>query len=278
MKRILLDPGGSVDQSVSTIPTKKGVENLRSKLAFFDQIATIKERYPPAAFRAGESFRRLTDFDDPIGQNYLAEKRLYFAHDIRGNQFLAAAIDEMTDYLLNQDPIVDLIIPDRIAQQLHQTNPCIVFKAIDGFTIPPDDVALEDILLFKERRRAEYEAFWHCVDEIANEVEWLGAPDSLTALKGNLLAALGDYERVNSEKWGRRVVDSMSLKFAIGAKQAIALGAAAITNYANMPEILTLLAGAAGLVEFSVELCPSTRPLSDRARAMSYASRVRTLS
>ena len=278
MKRILLDPGGGIDQSISTIPTRKGVENLRSKLAFFDQIATIKERFPPAAFRTGDSFRRLTDFDDPIGQNYLAEKKLYFAHDIRGNQSLAAATDEMTDYLLNQDPVVDLILPDRIARQLHQTNPCIVLRAIDGFTIPTDDVALEDVLNFKEYRRAEYEAFWHCVDDIANQVDWLGAPDSLSTLKGNLRAALDDFERVNSEKWLRRVVDSFSLSFTMATSSAMAIGSAALTSLVGRPDLAQVTAGLAGVVTFSVLLCQSTPPLSNRARAMSYASQVRTLS
>lgn len=277
MKSILLDPGGDVDSKVNAIPTKEGIKNLRSKLTFFDRFETIKEKFPPAAFRVGLDFRRLTDFGDPIAQSYLSQKGLIFAHNIRGETTLETAVSNMIDTLSKEVPLIDLILPERITKQLSQTQPCIVVKAIDGLTVPPETASLEDILLFKEHRRAEYEAFWHCVDEITNEIEWLGAPNSLMSLKGNLLAALADFERVNSEKWGRRVVDSLSLTFTVAQSSIIAIGASELAKAIGRADFASVIAGLAGPVTFSFLMCQSTPPLSDRSRAMSYASRVRTL-
>lgn len=156
-----------------------------------------------------------------------------------------------------------------------QSVTAIEYQLWNALPVPQDDVSLNDILEFKDRRRDELIALRIYLDEMYLSVTSAAdIPRAKTAAILKLETALADVDRV-LEEFGISKAFSSLRGFIAGEFTNVAgigLGAAGIAPFIEMSP---LMAGAIGAgIAFAVKLVPSPKSRKE-AHPLTYISSVR---
>lgn len=153
--------------------------------------------------------------------------------------------------------------------------PAVGMSFLDGLWCPRDDVPIDEVLLFKEERAPEREAFLAALMEASENVEIESHGLVLGVPIEKLEKALSELNRSAIERWARGVKRSFRWGIRPNEKTLLSLAAAAGSyDFLGNSSVSVLLA-LWGAVEFSVDLTPRLEPVSDATKAISYMMDVR---
>lgn len=296
MPRIIVTPKVDSTLPVKDVATQNGIDNFRSSLFFYEDFMFLAEARPSAPIQIGSPHRPLNkgpevDFLSGAKCSFISlcppERSIGEAVKVAQEKFATGQLASGTDFRSIGERIGegDVFVSRDMTKQFPERHACLTIEFLEGLVIPPNSIAYEDIMLFKERRSAELIEFWNSIFGIATQIDWMTNSSPELELRKTIAENLSAYSRVSSETWGKRVVDNMSLQFTLdkaaittlaGAAIGSSPAAGAVIGSASpiVPFSIAILIGALGMVRFSVNLLPSRAPMPQGAQAMSYLSRV----
>ena len=138
--------------------------------------------------------------------------------------------------------------------------------------VPAEDVSLEEVLEFKQRRAAELLQFRAAMDALYQETA--GAADIPRAklqAQDNVQRALQDLNDVFGESFGRRLLASLKAELNIPNIAGMALGGGVAASSYDLPIAVGAAAGAiAGAIKFDMAHIRRGSRIPERLRAYAY--------
>jgi len=143
----------------------------------------------------------------------------------------------------------------------------------DALPVPPDGVAFDDILEFKQGRTDELSQLTNAIEGLS--VQLSGAEtleDAVRVGKQTVDSALTELDRVFSEKWTSRLRSSLRMGFTPVVSAAIGGGlTSTLTAELSLIGTAALTAGAPPLIEAVVKSFATTSAVPERAKPYLYA-------
>ena len=275
---LYLDPNGKLDDKIRNIQSKYEYIDVRPHLAIFDGVAVPKEMdTETTVIRMTERERRLVLFENETDQNYLAMKNLIRGYYSSSEQSLQESAFLMVDaFADNKDNGCgrNLILPKRFFHGRDKSALGIKIQFLDGLTIAPQNINLEDLLKFKEKNKELYNEFWSYLTNTVDSIR-LGE-DNDTNIVNGFISVANEYEEAARNTWGRRVCNSFSIDFELGTNVEDWIAVIAAQQYMELHPVL-LMAPVLGAIKISGCLTPRREKISEGARAMAYAYKVKKL-
>lgn len=299
----LIDPLGNPNSRVEELKSQVYNGGLAHLIGMFESVATLKERLSSKDPYSEHSMRRITHISPDADHRFLMENLIIHGQSCSPETTLADACKEMQEsfykpprndeYMrvfgkepnpkevfnpLRGVPIVnerELFIPDRISQAFEDKHMCIEVDFLEGLSTPQKHTPLEEILRFKERYSAEYEAFWDCLRDLALDIEYFNSPAKREKIQRKISKNIGDYEKIMAESWGRRVVNTAKFNYVLDGKEVAAFASlGAFLNFFGVTPLIFAIGALPGL-KITLNLRPSRSPLEGDVAAMSYISNLK---
>jgi len=284
MPSLLITPNADPKSLISDTNPISEYISVSEKLMLFDKLVLMKLKYPPAfiSFGREENGKRLTLFENEADQNFLAKHKLIDGCAFSGELKLIDAIVQLRTIFANLDDTgvikpTDVVVPEHIAGHFPKVNLCLSLDFKDLLFLPQRGIPLEEVLEFKNKRRAEYDAFWDRLYQLGSDPAILCRADASDVLKRKLQSSTEALAKVSEESWGQRVVKSFKLTFTFDATTVASLAAAITASQTtNIPPVALSLAGLA-VVRASIDMRPSIPSVNSESAAMSYLHSIRKL-
>lgn len=141
---------------------------------------------------------------------------------------------------------------------------------------PGDEVSLDDILAFKEKRRPELASFRTLIDQLYLEV--IGAADiprAKTVAIKRLENAIKDLHSVAHESWASKLVSSFRVELNIPSIACQALtGAGLATTFGVSPGLGAAIGAIGAAIKFVFALTPKPKGLPDNLKDYAYLNHI----
>lgn len=162
------------------------------------------------------------------------------------------------------------------ASGLSDTSRALEVELYHALPTPPDSVSLEDILTFKDVRRGEILALRSAFDGMQRDIEDAqDVPRAKTVALQRLETSLSDLNRVASQAWGTRVVQSLKIDLNLQSMSGIgSLGAIAATSIGIDPLAGLAIGSAASCIKFDAPLVPRPKSSLDRYGPFAYVKSI----
>ncbi|WP_040650568.1 DUF6236 family protein [Roseovarius sp. 217] len=286
MPSLLITPNANPQDLLSDVVRKPEYIPVPEKLMLFDKLVIMKVKPPPAVIRitrpGEQKGERLTIFENVADQNFLAQNKLIDAQAFSGQLTMLGAVEGIRQSFakgFESEGIAptDVVVADHFAAQMPEMNLCLSIDFKDLIFLPARGIPLEEVKEFKEKRRAEYDAFWDQLYELGSDPAILCRADASYVLRRKIQSSTENLAKVSEESWGRRVVKTFKLTFTFNPATAAALAAALVASQTtNIPPETLSLSGLAA-IRASIDMRPSVPSVNSKSAAMSYLYSIRKL-
>lgn len=268
---VIIAPNFTFDGETLHFPGLVGIEptSLRHYLLYWDKIEYPNNNIIHIASSVDEQFLietgvlsrtefRFSGFSGNIGFAYLYMQ--------------AAALEVKNQEKPGQwalaQPSAKVYIPQDLAVE-GRTIEVELYKALPT---PAENVCLDDILDFKEKRRSELQAFRTIMDELYLEIaNSSDIPRAKSATLLRLEKAIQDLHRVADESWVNKLISSMKVELNLPSMVTQALAGTALATAFGVSPALGAAIGAVGAAlkfEFSPAL--KSKKLPEELRDYAY--------
>lgn len=162
----------------------------------------------------------------------------------------------------------NLYLPEEIAQEKSRID----LELYRALPVPDEQVPLDDILTFKEKRKDELIAFRGLMDELYLEIiSSQDMPRAKTKTIAHLQTSIGDLHRVMSESSISRRLSTVKIELNLSSfiRDALLAGAAAKT-FGFSPEISAIIGVATSAIKCSVNIGPVSKEIPENLRDYAY--------
>lgn len=153
----------------------------------------------------------------------------------------------------------------------HRFAPSINFDFLDGIVCPPDTVAIEEVLEFRQKRAPERQRFFEALYLTCESIDIDGKKLSVNIDKNRLTKSLEELNKTAMERWKTGI--RRSFEFDIRPSAVTLAGiTAAIAHYSGITNFGHELAAASlGAIALSASLTPKIDGDGEFTKAMSFA-------
>lgn len=288
MPNAFVEPNVPLTTLIKDIPGGQRIPNFSSRLFFFDNLILPVERLPEPLRGAAASRHIFSEgkLRDPKLNRVLWERRspggvelakacLGAKEEFENGKF-RPVLDGDLDKLRAVEG-TEVFISQRLIEYASLEKQLVIsIDFLDGLPIPSNKWSLEGILEFKRKNYKAYRGFWNALDQITSDLRFLNHPDPETQLRTEVIQGIDEYTAKAKDTFGSRIRDAISFHYSI-SKTAPAISLAGFSeaqNWVDFPALASFTIGALGIVEVKLALKPALPPLSQRARGMSYLSKI----
>jgi hypothetical protein len=261
-------------KAVDLAPWSISPGQVASYLMFFEKIGYFGGVRERAFFNIGGNLWKLQLPNDPAFENEEKPLVACFFAKYEDETVVDAIVEKIAEGFTsapNEQWICHPRIVAEVADRDHPFEPMIDVEFFEGLFCPPDNVAIDEVLDFREKRASEREAFFDALYEASETVCVNGRIVSVSLDVKRLKTALDDLNKSAADRW----IDGVrrSFKFGIRPNQTIlgSLAAAIFAHQATGNLGASVLTALYGSVEFSVDLTPRIERHDDFTRAMTFA-------
>lgn len=141
--------------------------------------------------------------------------------------------------------------------------------------VPTEDVALEDILRFKEERHDELLRLRIAMDELYLDVDRANdIPRAKNAAILKLEETLEDLNRVANESWTTRLLPNMRVEFSLSELLAVAAGEVVGQSFGITPGVGAAIAAASAGIKIGYGTVRRVRGLPDELKDFAYLNHI----
>lgn len=159
---------------------------------------------------------------------------------------------------------------DAAAINSHPFAPSINVKFLDGILCPPDNVPLEEVIAFREKRSSERQAFFDALYRHCEAIEIEGKKLSVNVDPKKIEKALQDLNRSMPQRWISGIRRSLSFEVRPTQATIVAL-IPALTAFATGNDVAPLITTAlSSAIVCGVSLTPRLKNENDFTKAMGF--------
>ena len=200
----------------------------------------------------------LSGFSGNLGDSILMMQEAAFDYHNKSEPGLWSLAQEGEVLLLPKDSILD--------------KPKIEVELYKAIPIPDKDVALDDILGFKERRKDELLAFRTLMDELyLGIIDSSDIPRAKSAAINRLQVSIGDLHKVMKESSIKRRLSSIKIELNLLKLFTSAMSIPVVkTVFNTTPEVAALIGVATSAIIFSINTGPMSKRIPEKLKDYAY--------